>query len=338
MQLERIVGVGGCLFLLIGSQLEGQNVVLDAVIEGNAGASWQVDRADLEKNGHSIEAHLRLTNVTNASIPGARFYAQYVDGTGRECFSLMFSEEVTSDGERNGSVQPRGSPTMYSGTGSIFPATLPKAVHIFSLKPVDAREPLQWSETDEIIDVPPTIMGGSAGEQVIRSDIIDPNQYLGLILVTIDTQGAVKESRIVNAASDALREGMQVFLKSLRFNPPMRSSHASTSPLFILLVRQDSKVFTDDTSLPWEAPWVADAVRNVASGDVVPALTELAFDVRSSGVDSGSGLEYFPLGSDWCPGLFTWTTDPMSGKQTRKWDPGWVARDTTVTPRKSPNK
>lgn len=167
----------------------------------------------------------------------------------------------------------------------------------YVLGEVSTEETAQW--LDDVISVPPTIMGGIAGGEDILAVRNYESSYLGLVSVAIDSKGSLVKSAVTNAVAADVRDAILEFLKSLRFNPAISRRSAVSSRLFILFMRQDSKAFSDDSSWPWGGPWVVD------------------------GSDVGSGFEYLPLGSDWYPDLFTWTTDPKSGGQARKWNPGW---------------
>lgn len=111
------------------------------------------------------------------------------------------------------------------------------------------------------------------------------------------------ESTVIDVGSDELRDKLLTFLKSLRFTPAIRNGTPASSRLFILFLGEDLKTFSEDSSWPWDLAWVAEAVKRNSSNETVPVVAELEFEPRIDDSGKNSGLEYLPLGSDWCGNL-----------------------------------
>lgn len=317
------------LLLSIRVAQAGGDVYLKATVEQDGTATWHTSGIRLTKNGSALWAYLTVTNMSRSSVRGTRFFAKFLDARGRECFSLLFAQELTANGEDSEPFRPDETRDLFSGTGSIFPSVAPASVQLWALPELPRDSPAVWFES-EPISVPPTIMGGTVEGQNIVGDRQYPNPYLGVASVAIDAGGAVTRSVVMKAVSIDLRDKLSAFVKSLRFNPAIHNGGFRPAQIYLIFVRRDSPAFSDRSTWIWENPWIINAAIPIADREPVPVVTELAFEPRSDNSDGRSGFEYFPLGSDWCPDLFTWAESPESGRLVRRWNPGWVLKNVHI--------
>lgn len=174
---------------------------------------------------------------------------------------------------------------------------------------------------DDIISVPPMIMGGYAGGDDILSRPNYATPYLGLVSVSLNAQGSRLKTDVMEAASQELGVRMVTFIQGLSFDPAIRAKTAVPSRFLILFVTQGFPSFDDPATWPWDEPWVIEALKTSEYKGALPVVAELAFHFQDGSSGSEPGLEYASTGSDWCGMLFKWIADPISHRQVRKWEP-----------------
>lgn len=315
--------LAACIFLLIRLPGFSQKLKVPGNLDQHLTSQWRLVNSEIENTGHTLWASLTMKNVGETSLESPIFYAKYFDAAGRECLSLLFVEQHAYGAQPERTVPPHETRIFESTTGSIFPIVPPVSLRIYTIVHLTSGEYL--NSIDEKLSIPPTIMGGSIEGQGILEvpRQVDSESFLALASVQTDSYGTMLRSTILNVADSSLQEKIQTFIRSLRFLPGGTGKASGPELSIILFARQEALTSSArPRGWPWTLPWVQATVKQLPPTQAkLPVLTVLMFGTKDHALkpQGPTQLQYFALGSDWCPDLFQWTTDPTTKRRVRIW-------------------
>jgi len=316
-------------------QIVGPNVELRASGQGDFTKFWLPHTAGIREDLGGMLGYLEAQNISNESLDGVVFYAEYFDAEGRFCFSLVLSREKRP--ERLGPIASRQIEPFFSSTTGLFIASDPSQVKLYLVQQTitsQSSPPQRWNVP---IRAPVTIAGSMQIEEKLQlgpefTFTNRPVADLLLAKVLVDQRGSPHNVEVLQAANDQLKNW---FLNFVRQRVPFYPSTVSGIPRqgeVLVLVRAATLVpqtgLQDSDREPRTAPWVKSYVTALKNTDV-PPLMNLLFTRPPNKVRQNSKLVDTPAAppglydilnplGDWSDQAYRWVRDESMPNHLRR--------------------
>jgi hypothetical protein len=307
------------LLLWAGPQPEGppRNVVgLRTAIADPAAVDWEIGAATISDNFQQLTVLIRLRNISNHEIRGAKFYAEFLDARQRRCFTLPFNLTFNREHLRTPIAQG-DTRTVASGANGLGFAARPDTVWIHLVEQENGDGTKTSGMGASRFRIPVTIPGGTPRNWELlglNPKLIEHTrgvEDLVLADVDVDAAGKLKQFRIIRAADDRLRDWSSEAMRTLPFIPAGEASMPTESRtlVFIRAFDQEAVGFGKSSFVARDSPWMREYIAGLGESDV-PPVNEVLFEpagVWSGRKLPGKGLfEYGWVGSDWSSSIYTW--------------------------------
>lgn len=308
---------------------------LQVVPQGNLSGAWKVHDAGFGENLTATSGYLDVENISDVSVEGAIFYAEYFDASGRFCFSLLFS--LAKNVGVRGPVSPREVRELSSVGIGLAASSEPKEVRLYLVQQHKAASTNSSCTWNVPIRAPITV-GGSVPADAAKLQLgadVDLGQApvvdLLLAKVGVDKEGLVDQVDVLNAANKQLDLWFRNFARQLTIFPETECDVPKRSEALILVraVLTDTAP-SDSPYLPRKSQWVELYGRNHADSEA-PMVTEVFFSRPPSRVKLGESKEFTDLpptppnilqamtvGSEWSPSAVNWVRDQSMPHHLRR--------------------
>lgn len=299
---------------------------------------WKARGAELRETFTATSGYIQIEDISPTAMEDAKFYGEYFDAAGRFCFSLVFSQ-AKNESNQSGPFAPGEVRTVVSMAASLAPAAEPTMMRLYSVeqRPVGEQKEVIYDES--VVRSPTAIMGGvEAGRGRLWLERELPKAegpVLDLVLARaeVDSAGRLDRVKVLKAVSSEVEAWFRDFVSRARFTPASRGGLTEGSGTVLLARAVLSLAATQESPfLPRQSPWVKAYAEGLA-GTEIPSINELRFERRPTRVKRLGSLswvelpplppglfEYHASGSDWCPDVVKWFTDPASGQLRWAWE------------------
>ncbi len=241
-------------------------------------SGWRVERASVTENFRQIEVEVTVESVAPAPIETATFYGELYDGSGRLCFTALFS--LTTNTQRlKGPILPGQARTLYSSSVFLASATQPRLMRFYlthqypppgsvlgrevaprvwspaALSPISLYPSGQWDRL---------CLGGTGVSS--SAPLVD----VALGLADVGPTGKLEHFQVLDALGTwPFAAWTEVFMSRVRFRPARlggRPTAAKTLVLFRVVLREWNK--GDAPYLPRSSAWVKSYTQSFPGGQV----------------------------------------------------------------------
>jgi hypothetical protein len=291
-------------------------VVEDQSLQG----AWTVAGTKLYEDYAQVSGAVTVRNLSPSAVEDAKFYAEYFDKDGRLCMTLGFAIWA---GEPPGPVPPGGQREVVSISSSVMPASRPVEVKVSLVSQRPLGQSAAAVKGEGVMHGPVNAAGPDMKWQKLTLDpalLQGDKPIVDLVLadLSLDAQGKVAGSTILNAASADLRSWFPEFLQHVHFDPATLGSAPIPAETLMLVRALNARSLADVDSavMPARAsPWVQAFAASYTRGDELPQVIGVHFfhpaDAPPNEFDGAFA------GAEW--GGLVWRPDPNSHTLTRRW-------------------
>ncbi len=295
-----------------------------SVVSDNVGPFWSILRAELLQNFLNTWTTLELRNESDSSVERAIFYVEYFDEKDRFCFSSAFSLDENSDGLHT-SMAPgdiRKLQSLSVGFGTAIPPTRAK-VYLLEQRGSDGKSINH--EGDVRMHIPVTIPGGIATQwsRIHYSPRVSNQtpalQDLILAEVRVSNAGRLTNVNILKAVTPDIESWFQNWIHQISFIPAGNEGIPVTAGAAVLVravnFEQSGQFRKMAFSVP-ESEFIRAYGASLSDSGVV-SVNQLIFALSTQKDAAKPGdmiWEYYSPGTEWSANVYTWLTDPATGR------------------------
>ncbi len=322
MQTSKMRDAATCVVLLMALPCLSANsqtppystTRLVARTERSFGPDWRVLDAELQESFTGTMGTLKLLNASTQPLGMAPIYAEYLDSSGRYCFSLVFTQDDNLE-KRTASFAPGEVRTLEAGAYYLGPSVKPAAVNLYQVRQSGGLEAQQARGgrggvySPVMLEEDPTAekLWLAAEPEPARGPFLD----LALARVAVGDQGAIGEVEVVDTLNDSVREWFGDFLRKQRFRPAELGRVPVHRTILVLLRARVSLACLLDRPYPARASALIEHFAETLSGVEIPPTISLILVPEPSG--------------RW------WEPRPARYFELTSIGAGWWSRDTAAT-------
>ncbi len=133
--------------------------------QGDSYLWWKIRRAEIDEGFSGTMGVLEIKNISADPIDDVRLYAEYLDASGRLCFTLIFGADRNFE-RKSGAFQPGEVRILHASAHYLDPATKPSEVKVYAVRRAIEENETGTGEADLTVWSPALLLSSTlTGEQ-----------------------------------------------------------------------------------------------------------------------------------------------------------------------------
>lgn len=255
-------------------------------LHGNAESGWKLRRAELHESFSGAMGFLEVENTLNEFREDVQFYAEYLDASGRFCFSFLFKQNQNAQRRtgRTGRFHPREVRELYASAFYLNPGVEPAQLKVYALSNGGVSISSQSFGGRPTVHFPIMLEGRAVAEAVGRKLWLEPEiggapgPFWDLLLgkMWVDGEGDLLRTEVSSATGESVRDWFAVFIQQQKFRAARKDGMPRPATALILVRALISlKCLRRIPFPPRESTLVKNYLNGLEEGAVPPVISVL---------------------------------------------------------------